>query len=170
MKTSITHDFAANTCTIRDFVTKTNIIREFAPKSSTIREFVTKSNTFYKLAAKTSTSRQTVLIYTLQAVERASLCRNQVDRASLRRESMGHASLRGKRWNGLTRRWSGVRVVDLAKTAGGTCLWQIMRHMSRSFCEWVFFPRLKLFALLRPASAPLAAKIWTAYFGINTAD
>ena len=59
--------------------------------------------------------------FSLQAVERASLCRsqadraslrgsqanraslrrNQADRASLRSESMGRASLRGKRWNGL---------------------------------------------------------------------
>ena len=33
----------------------------------------------------------------------------------------------------LTRRWSGVRVLDLAKTAGGTSLWQI-----RDTCLGVF--------------------------------
>ena len=51
----------------------------------------------------------------------------------------------GRRVRALTRRWSGVRVLGLAKTTGGTCLWQIMSHVYRGFCEWAFFLRLKLF-------------------------
>ena len=50
-----------------------------------------------------------------------------------------------KKSKSLTRRWSGVRVLGLAKTAGGTSLWQIMRHVSWGFCEWAFFQRFKLF-------------------------
>ena len=67
-KTSITHDFAANTSTIREFVTKTSIIHEFASNTSTIRkiatkssticEFVTKNNAIANCAAKTSMIRE----------------------------------------------------------------------------------------------------------------
>ena len=39
----------------------------------------------------------------------------------------------------------GAGPMDLAKTVGGTYFSQIMRHVSRGFCEWAFFPRLKLF-------------------------
>ena len=45
----------------------------------------------------------------------------------------------------LTRRWSGVPVLDLPETAGGTSLSQIMRHVSWDFYEWAFFPRFKPF-------------------------
>ena len=51
--------------------------------------------------------------------------------------------------NQLTRRWSGVRVLDLAKTAGGTSLWQIMRHVSRGFCEWAIFFEIQAILYLK---------------------
>ena len=38
-----------------------------------------------------------------------------------------------------------------------------------SLCSKLTQREIRLFALLRPASAPLAVKIRTAYFGINTA-
>ena len=47
--------------------------------------------------------------------------------------------------NTLTRRRSGVRVLDLTKTAGGTSLGQIMRHVSRGFCEWAFLSKMNNF-------------------------
>ena len=31
-----------------------------------------------------------------------------------------------------------MRVLDLVKTAGGTSLSQIVRHVSRGFSEWAF--------------------------------
>ena len=46
MKTSITHDFAANTSTIYDFVTKTSIICEFVPKSNVICKLPAKTSIF----------------------------------------------------------------------------------------------------------------------------
>ena len=49
----------------------------------------------------------------------------------------------------LTRRWSGVRVLDLAQTAGGTTLWQIMRHVSWGFCEWAFFSEVQAILCLK---------------------
>ena len=42
----------------------------------------------------------------------------------------------------LTRRWSWVWVLDLAKTAGGASLWQIVRHVFQGFweCPFPFWP------------------------------
>ena len=51
--------------------------------------------------------------------------------------------------NLLTRRWSGVRVLDLAKTAGGISLLQIMRHVSWGFCELTFFSEIQAILYLK---------------------
>ena len=42
-----------------------------------------------------------------------------------------------------------MRVLDLTKTAGGTSLRQIMRHVSRGFCEWAFLFEIQAILCLK---------------------